>query len=207
MTLLTSEVEEIRYELGYNVLSVGAEPYISYVAVFEQVIQAFLEAGATTTSSTAVTAVAPPAVPTPVALTLASIVGFNAGDRVVLDVDIRQETATIESIAGSAITVYLLGAHSGTYPVAQQGGETIVRQRLVECRLAARRLEKAGGTAGIAQADEVKFFAYKKKGSSRFRELADQREYFRNELASALGVQNLRSVRRGAGAGGSPVLY
>ena len=56
MALTSAEVRRIRYELGYNVLAVGAEPYVGVTQLFEQVIQPYLTAGASTTSSTAVVA-------------------------------------------------------------------------------------------------------------------------------------------------------
>ena len=102
MALTTAELRRIKYELGYNVVGAGAEAYISVVAVFEQVIAAYLTSGATTTSSTVVAAAT---TPTPVALTLTSATGFAAGDRIWLDVDDRQECATIQSLAAPAATV------------------------------------------------------------------------------------------------------
>ena len=56
MALLTSELMRIRAELGYNALGVGAEPYVGITAVFDQIVKVYLNAGATTTSATAVTA-------------------------------------------------------------------------------------------------------------------------------------------------------
>ena len=119
MALLDSEIARIKAELGYNLLTTGALPYIGITQVFEQVIQDNVLAGASTTSTTAVSA---QSTPTPVGITLASATGFAAGVRVVLDVDDRQETATVQSMSGSVITVQLTGVHSGTYPVTVDGG-------------------------------------------------------------------------------------
>lgn len=223
MALATSEVEEIRYELGYNVLSVGAEPYISYVAVFEQVIQAFLQGGATTTSSTAVSATnGPPAL---VTLTLAAITTpttpaqtppafytFAPGDQVVVDVDLFQEQATIASVnvGLQTISLNLALAHAGTYPVAQQGGETVVREQLINLRYVKRDLLASRTTAGLKKFDESEFFenkGHKGGGAARIKDLQKLRDYYRDELASALGVTNLRAVRKASSMGGSPVLY
>jgi hypothetical protein len=208
VALLQWEVERIRFELGYNVLTVGAEPYISYVAVFDDVIRAFLQAGAVTTSSTTVTAVAPPTPPQPVALTLASSAGFAAGDRIWLDVDARQEAATIESLVGSVATVLLRLDHAGTYPVTQEGGEAIVREKLNELRQVQARILRAAGSAGISRADEVSFFPSNshRGGSAQLDGLYRMREDYRRELAEALGVQYLRPFRRGVGSTGA-VLY
>src|SRR4051812_9346081 len=99
MGLSNAEVRRIKYELGYDLLSVSAEPYISYVSLFDQIIQPYLTEGASTRSSTAVTAADEP---TPVTLVLVSATGFSAGERVVIDVDSRQESVTIQALSGTS---------------------------------------------------------------------------------------------------------
>lgn len=203
MALLTSEIQRIRYELGYNVVSIG-NPYLTTVALFESVIQQYLQAGATTSSSTAV-AVSPvlPA-PTIVSITLASATGVSVGDILVVDVDDYQERATIRSLAGAIASVALKNAHSGTYPVTVEGGETIARQILRQLALFTGEAgddglsAKAAKQTGVKKVDEIEFFSGLEsgKGKSRFDSIADAREYFRDELASALGVVNLRKMMR-----------
>jgi hypothetical protein len=201
MALLTSEIARIRYELGYGNTQI-ANPYLTTYALFETVIQQYMQAGASTTSSTSVTEAANGAF---VALTLASATGFNAGDAVIVDVDDVQERATIRSIAGAAITVFLKLAHSGTYPVTIEGGEAIVREILRQLRLFSGGtgedglVAKAATSAGIKKVDEIEFFgnAFGEKG--QFKSVVQAREYFRDELASALGVVNLRKMRAGNG--------
>jgi hypothetical protein len=201
VALLTSELRRLRYELGYNVLDAGAEPYIGVHAVFEQVIQTYMQAGATTTSATAVTAAT---TPTPVTLTLADGTGFTAFDRAMVDVDGRLEVATIQLVSGNDITLMLELAHSGTYPVAVEGGEAIVRQILRRLDLIAAELGDGGvlASAGLRRVDEIEFANDLR--SSRREETEALREYWRDELASALGVRNLRSVR---GSSNSVSLY
>jgi hypothetical protein len=196
VALLDSEIARCKYELGYNVLTVSAEPYIGVARVFELVIQPNLLAGAITTSSTAVTAVAAGALATPVTLTLASVTGFSVGDRVTVDVDDRQETATIQAVSGSTITLLLSKAHSGTYTLTVERGESIVREILQRLRAIA---DKLGGAAiqqaGIAKVDEIEFF----KGMQGVRyEMQKLQTYWRNELSGALGVENLRSASSGS---------
>lgn len=199
MALLASEVQRIRYELGYNVLNVGAEPYVSIVAIFNQIIQTHLNAGASTTSATVVTVAT---APTPITLALASATGFAAGDRVVIDVDERQEIATVQSLAAPAITLLLTGAHTGVYPVCVEGGETIVREILAKLRtIDTSQGDTAIVAAGIKRADEIEFFGGK-DGRDVAGSAASQREYWRRELADALGVQYLRAIRRGSGSSG-----
>lgn len=197
MALLTSELRRIRQELGYNVLDAGAEPYIGTASVFEQVIATYMQAGASTTSSTAVTAAT---TATAVTLTLASATGFSALARVVVDVDDRQESATVQTVSGNTITVLLSLAHSNTYPVTVEAGEALVREHLRRLQAIANELgDGAIVAAGIKRADDIEFFpAGTGSTKGRIQQLAELREYWRDELASTLGVVNLRKLRRGA---------
>jgi hypothetical protein len=199
MALTTSEVARIKYELGFNVLAVGAEPYIGITALFEQVIQPHTTSGASTTSSTSVTAAS---TPTPVTLTVASVAGINAGDAVIVDVDSRQERATVQSIGASTITLLLAFAHSGTYPITVEGGESIIRgilQKLqaIDGMSAGSSAGAFGGvvsTVGIKKVDDIEFFGGGTgagSGTSRLTELRQLREYWRDELASVLGIPRL----------------
>jgi hypothetical protein len=151
MALTTSDLAKVRAELGYNTLSVGAEPYISYVAVFDVVIKTYMQGGASTTSSTTVAAAA---TPTAVTLTLASATGFTAGDRVVVDVDSLQESATIRSVSGATISVLLSLAHAGTYPVTVEGGETLLRALLKKIDALKDQFSQVVQTAGLKRAEE-----------------------------------------------------
>lgn len=200
MALLTSEIRRIRVELGYNALNAGAEPYISVVAMFETVISTYLQAGAVTTSSTSVTAQTSP---TPVAITLDDVTGFTAGDVVVVDVDSRQERATIQALVGSAITLQLLGAHSGaSYPVTVEGGEAIVRdilRKIYSISNPGGQLEGFASSAGLKRAEDIEWYSTGSGGSSQFSDLRKLRMYWRDELASVLGVPNLWRLKSGGG--------
>jgi len=199
LALLDSELARIRYELGYHLIGLQGEPYITYIQLFQQVVKPYLEAGASTTSSTAVTASDTPA---PVTLTLASATGFTALDRAVVDVDSRQEVATIQSVSGSTITLMLSLAHTGTYPVSVEGGEAIIRQLLKQLHLVAIAVGEAVDASGVKRVDEIEFFG-PVNGISRYTELTRMRDYWRDELAGVLGVPNLRRM----GGGGRMVLY
>lgn len=201
MALLTSEITRIKYELGYNVLAAGAEPYIRVHAVFDQVIAAYMTSGATTTSSTAVTAAS---VATPVTLTLASATGFAEGAKVVIDVDGRQEIATAQTLSGTSLTLALTKTHSGTYPVSVEGGESIVRELLLKIKSVSDEMTQALGEGALKKVDEVEFYPSGTK--TTFGNLGDQLRYWRNELALCLGVVNLRDVR-GGNAGQNIALY
>ncbi len=188
MALLDSEIDRIRYECGYNVLAAGAEPYIGVTAIFEQVIATYLRAGASTTSATAVTAADSP---TPVALTLASATGFAAGARVWIDVDTRQEAATVQSISGAVITVQLSFTHSGTYPVTVAGGEGIVREILAHLRALDTQQDKVAQVAGLKKVDEIEWHPGGSSSESRTKSLQRMRMYWRDQLCHALGVANM----------------
>lgn len=196
MALTTGEVRRLKAELGYNVLSSGAEPYVGVDQLFEQVISPYMTAGAVTTSSTSVEAAT---TPTPVTLTLASASGFSQFDRVVVDCDALQEIATVRSVSGSTISVVLSLAHDGTYPVTVEGGESLVRQILNKLdRLGNSLGFDAADSAGIKKVDEIEFFGG--GGGDAASELRSLREYWRRELASILGVPYLRDYRAGGGS-------
>lgn len=214
MSLLQSELDSIRYELGWNELTVGAEPYIGVAAIFDRVVLPFLRSGLITSSSTTVTAASPAE---PVTLTLAAVSGTNTqgttvtvsvGDKLVVDVDSRQESAIVQAISGSTVTLLLSLDHSGTYPVTVEGGEAIVRSILRRCRNISLRLEEAADNAGIKKVDEVEFFASSSGGSTLFGELIAQRQYWRQELYRALFGSGDRSLTgQSAGTGGLISVY
>lgn len=200
MALLASEVARLKYELGFNVLSVGAEPYIGVSVLFEQVIAPYLTGGASTTSSTTVAAAD---VPTITTLVLASAVGIAVGDALIVDVDSFQERATVRSLSGVNASVALMKAHSGSYPVTVEGPEAIIRAIL-------RKLQAIGGlgssdgslddavdAAGVKKVDEIEFFGAD-GGISRMRQVKEMREYWRDELAAALGIERLNGSSGGS---------
>jgi hypothetical protein len=196
MALLDSELDRIRFETGWNLLNVGAEPYIGVAAIFSQVIQPYLRSGAITTSSTAVTAASEA---TPVTLTLASAIGFSAQCRVVVDVDDAQEAATVQSLSGSNITLALKNAHTGAYAVTVEGGESIVRELLGQIRAVRVQMGQTFGEGALKKVDEVEF--YDVKGTqARFGMLGDQLMYWRDELCSALGISNGWRQKRSTGS-------
>lgn len=208
MALLDSEIAKIKAELGYNVLAVGAEPYVGIFALFDQVIQQYVTAGASTTSSTPVTAATSP---TPTTLVLSTSTGFHAGDVVVIDVDARQERATIQSLSGVSATVQLTLAHSGTYPITVEGGESIIRDILRELRLISFGMNGTSGTLatiksrlGLKRVEDVEFFGggstLASQGRDPITQLLQLREYWRDELAATLGIPRLNSKQASGGS-------
>lgn len=195
MALLDSEIARIRFELGYNVMGVEAEPYVTYFGSLDRVIKLYLNAGATTTSTTTVAAAS---TPTQRTLTLASATGFIAGAVVYVDVLPQQERSTIQSVSGSTIVLYLQKAHVGLYPVTVDGGESIIRDKLAQLYAIDEKISAALNTAGLKRVDDIEFYGGT-TATSQAVMLSQLRDMRRDELASALGVVNLHKARRSQG--------
>ncbi len=193
MSLTDAELYRLRYELGYNLLEVGALPYIGHTELFDNVIQPYLATGTNTTSSTAVTAAT---TATPATLTLASATGFTSLARVVVDVDDREEIVTVQAVSGNNLTALFKLAHSGTYPVILEGGESIVRQILRRIRALHTQIDAAVTTAGLKRVDVIEWHAGSSTSQSAILNRSLMRQ--RDELASALGVRNVWRERQGA---------
>lgn len=209
MTLLDSELARIKAELGFNLLGIGAEPYIGITRFFEQIAIPNLSAGAVTTSSTTVTAVADGASVTPVTLTVDSATGIAMFNRVVIDVDDLTEMATVRAVSGSTITVALRLAHTGTYPIQVEGGESLVRYYLAKCRTTAEQISEYGEGAGIKSIDkeDVVFFGgYGERTAGQT--LGTLLKFWRSELCKLLfGCGDLSQFGCGGGGGQRLSLY
>lgn len=198
MAFSTQELYRVKRELGYHLLTVGSLPYIGYSALFESVINTNIDAEVATTATLA-TAIAASTTPAPQSLTLASATGFSAGARVYVDVDSRQELATIGSLTGSVISVLLGKAHAGTIPVALEGPIPIARDILRKIEDVRDEMARTFGDGAIRKVDEVEFFD--QRGRTLFGSLGEQLMSWRDELASVLGVANGWRVARGGGGG------
>lgn len=214
MALTQSELQRIRFELGYPNLDTAAEPYIGIAAFFTQVLQPYLLSGASTTSETTVEAAG---TPTPTVIELASVEGISTGDLLVVDVDARQERATIQHLDGTNATLQLSLAHTGTYPVTVEGAESIIRDILRELRLLTSGMNGQASTlasfrarAGIkAVTGEVEFFGggqtLASQGIDPLTQINQLREFWRDELATAIGIPRLNAPQ--ANGGGNVSVY
>lgn len=188
MSLLTvAELMRIRAELFDNLLNIGAVPMIDIQVVYTTVIQPNLSSSNVppTTSSTTVSAAGP------AILTLASVAGLEAGvSRIVIDVDESREVCTVRDIVGSTVSVICQRTHSGTYPVVEESGLTIVRGIIADLEALDQTQRTNINSAGVKKVDEIEFFSASEGGS-----LLVQAENFRNvlrsRLAAALGVTAL----------------
>ncbi len=183
MALLDAELARCKAELGYNLVSIG-QPYIGVTALFEQVIQVYLGAGATTTSSTSITGDG-----TPQTITLTLATGFSSGARVVVDVDGRQEKLTIQDLSGTDLTALFAKTHTDTYPVTVEGGESLVREKLAEIWTARVTRGKAQGRGALkAITGDVEWYD---TGATAFASSSAEIDLLRDELAGLIGVENM----------------
>lgn len=193
MALSNSEIARIKAELGFNLMSSAAAPFANIYSYFEQIVQHYLNDGTSTTSSTTVVAASSP---TPVAITLASATGFATGARINIDCDDRLESATIQSLSGAIATVALQLAHSGTYSVQLDSGESIIRELLAQIKKTKQELAGTFGEGALKKCDELEFY---NSGASLFGSTAKVLNYWRDELAQLLGTVNMFSMKRGSG--------
>lgn len=200
MSLLDSELDRIRAELGYNLLTNGAEPYIGVSPIFSNVVQRYMSEGAGTTSATSVT-VSTDGSAKLVTLVLASATGVSLLDKIAVDVDEQLEMATVRSISSTTITCYLKKAHAGTYPIAVDGGLVIIRECLAALWTIEQRMADTRGHGAIKKVDEIEFYQAGQK--SQFELLLSQAEHWRDRLAKHLGIHRIKI----GGCGGAVGLY
>lgn len=189
-TLSTAEVDRIRMELGWNVLSIGAEPYIGHARIFD-IIQQNVQ-GASVAATTASTAVTAAGVAT---ITLASVSGLSAQTRVQLDTDAQRETCTIIAVSGSAITVLCRKTHGSAYLVEVESALTLVRGLLSDLSaLEQVQTLDAFNSLGLKQVDEV---VWRDGEKGLFDYVNEARESLRGALARACGIPTQSAAQRG----------
>lgn len=196
MAFTTAELQAIKLELGYNILQTGAVAYVGITQLFESVVNTYIDDEVETTVTLS-TAISEASTPTPQTLTLADATGFATGALVYIDVDDRMEKRRIQYLSGTSATILLQKAHSGTFAVSLFG--PIPRAREILWRIQTVK-DEMGGTFGegtIKKVDEVEFYQGGSKGSDRFESLGGQLRFWRNELASALGVTNAWELKAG----------
>jgi hypothetical protein len=217
MALLPSELDQIKFELGWNTLTIGAVPYVGIAAIFERVVQPYLNSGLVTTGHGYV---ASASAPTCVDVHLEAVSGVNTqgtpvsvqvGDRIVLDVDYAQEVAVVQGMNGNLVTVQLRLAHEPPYPVTVVGGEAMVRYILRRCWAVREKIERSDSREGIKKVDEIEFFENRQTGgSTALQGLMAHQDYWRSELRRVLfgaGDPNLTTGGSGSGSGRAIAVY
>jgi len=194
-TLTDDELARIKAELLDNVLSLGAEPYVSIRAIYDVIRDNVVSSSVSpTTSSTAVSAAGP------TTITLASATGYAAGQRVVLDVDGSREVVTLRSLSGAVASVICRKTHSGTYPVEVESALTIVRGLLSELEAVRDQIADARASAGLRRVDEVEWMDAA-SGRTQLDEMHRARELLRRDLAYALGLRGIYEASKQSGVG------
>jgi hypothetical protein len=193
MAFSIQELYRVKRELGYNLLTAGADVYVGVTALFDTVIQTYIDAEVATTSATVVTTSSSPS---PAALTLTLATGFAVGQRCVIDVDSRQEVATLSDLSGSVATFLLSLAHSGTYSVVVEGPITMARACLNKIDAAREGIGTSFGYGALKKADEIEFYDTRGKF---FGSVGEQLDFWRSELASILGVPNAWELKTSPG--------
>jgi len=194
-TLTDDELARIKAELLDNVLSLGAEPYVSIRAIYDVIRDNVVSSSVSpTTSSTAVSAAGP------TTITLASATGYAAGQRIVLDVDGSREVVTLRSLSGAVASVICRKTHSGTYPVEVESALTIVRGLLSELEAVRDQIADARASAGLRRVDEVEWMDAA-SGRTQLDEMHRARELLRRDLAYALGLRGIYEASKQSGVG------
>lgn len=185
MAITSSEVESLRFHLGYGNVGVGAYPYTpdGFKELFEQVIGPNLT-GDTETSATSSTTAGAVATVTP-----ASMTGIVAYARLVCDVGDDAEIVTVRSVTATTFSARFAKAHAGSWPIALLGGQARLRLLLGQADTAWQAMQDAsvGSTAGLKQVDkgDVEWF-------QGFQVLKDRLSHYRaivGEISSLVRVQ------------------
>lgn len=191
MALTSSEVESLRFHLGFGNVGTGAYPYTpdGFQAVFEQVIAPNLTGSTETTATTAITAGSTTTV-TPVSMT-----GIVVHAALVVDTGPAAELVQVRSVTLTAFTAAFVNDHpSSGYPVALMGGHARLRWLLTKADAAWAALQDAtiGDTAGLKQVDkgDIEWFP-------GFEVLKNRREHYAAIVEQISSLVRVEPVRRG----------
>ncbi len=192
MALTSSEIESLRFHLGYGNIDVGAYPYTpdGFKAIFDQVIAPYLTGDTGTTATTPVTA------GTNTAVTPVSMTGIVPYAKLVVDVGDDVEMVVVRSVTGSSFTARFNKAHpSSGYPIALMGGHARLRLLLNQAESAWQAMQdpSVGATAGLKQVDkgDVEWF-------QGFQVLKDRLAHYRaivDQISSLVRVPIVGSAR------------
>ena len=181
--LSNGECDRLRYELGLNVVGIGAEPYIGHAQIIS-IIQSYLASNAQDVvyTSSGVTTVGSNSV------ALTSVTGIDTGTVLVFDADEFLERCTVKRVVGLNVYVNCKKLHTVNTPVEIESGLTLVRGKLAELDTIAQRIAEAADSAGLKRVDEVE---WKDGVRTVATELASQQLARRRELASLVNLNNI----------------
>lgn len=153
-----SEIERLRFFLGYGNVDVNAYPYTpdGFLELFRDVVAPNLTTSAETTAPVSIAAAGIVTV-TPAAMDEIVVYG-----RLVIDVGEDEETVTVRAITATTFTARFAKAHAAPFPIAVDSGTTRLRQLLAkaEAVLAEKTGTKISSAAGLKMVGqgEVEWF-------------------------------------------------
>lgn len=208
MSLRPEEILRVKIALGVSVTLLGAEPYITYLAIFDRAIQPYIVDPATTSLTVVVPGTQSIALASVPVIAGSLTPAFSVGSSVTVDVGPAAEIVQIQVLTGTTAWATFANAHgaNGAYPVIMAGGEQVVREILARIALIESLLSSiAPVSAGVQEADEAKLYPASTTGSKRgsrdtHESLVQQREAARTDLGEAVGFPNLRNYRASAGS-------
>lgn len=191
-TITEDELARIRAEVLDNVLDAGATAYFDVRGIYDVIRTNVVSSSvAATTSTTTVSSAGP------TTLTLASVSGLTAGQKVQVDCDALRETVTVRAISGSTISVICRKAHSGTYPVEIESPLTLVRGVLSDlAQLETGSALDSLDALGLKQVDEVVF----RDDIDLTRAIERGRGVLRARLAALCGITSIYNAARNRGS-------
>jgi hypothetical protein len=144
-----SECQALKFHLGFGSIGADAEPYVDFVALFEQVIAPSLTTAPETSSASAI--VPGVALVTPVRMT--SIVPYA---RLIVDVGDDSETVVVQSTTATTYSARYQRAHPAGTPIAVDSGTARLRYLLHRADQAWAGLQdpSVGATAGLGSVDK-----------------------------------------------------
>jgi hypothetical protein len=181
--LTAAETENLRYHLGFGNVSIGGYPYTpdGYFELFTNVIAQYLTSGATTTSSTVVSAAGI------VEITPASMAGISTYVRLVIDVAPDEETVVVRAATATTFSATFTKAHAAPFAIEVESGVTRLRTLLTAAdrALADAFSGDTAATAGVKKVDEIEFFQALKGGTTLLSMAGKLEQYRRIVLAIA----------------------
>lgn len=192
MALSDSEIESLRYHLGYGNIGLGVSMYTpdGFKELFDQIIAPYLTGDTETTATTSIVA-GTSATVTPVSMT-----GIVPYAKLVIDVGDDVELVMVRSVSVSAFTAKFAKAHPSTgYPVALMGGHARLRLLLNQADNAWQAMQdpSVGATAGLKQVDkgDVEWF-------QGFQVLKDRLKHYQAIVGQIASLVRVEPVGRGS---------
>jgi hypothetical protein len=167
--LSSEQIDSLKVHLNYGAISVDAEPYVSFVSLFSQVIAPNLTSSTPTQCAFAIGA--GHSVVTPDSMT-----DIVTGARLVIDVADDAETISVRSTTPTTFAAKFAKAHPSNTKVALLSGKERLLMLLhrADQALEAMQDQSVGATAGLQSVDKSDVV-----WQPRFQVLADRIRHYR----------------------------